>query len=184
MLTGKALGLGLLGVAQTAVWVSTGWALLRFSGTHLDMPAGFAPSPAIIGWGILFFVGGYAVYASLMAGLGALAASPSQASQATFLVIWPLVLSLMFIAPMIEAPHGALATAFSLFPLSAPSTMMLRLMSGGVPWWQPPLAAGLLCLTALWVMRAVARLFRAQLLLTGQEITPKRLYRALFRGQD
>ena len=59
-----------------------------------------------------------------------------------------LVLRNEIITTLIEQPHGAVAIALSLFPLTPPMTMMLRLSVGGVPWWQPLLAAGLLLITA------------------------------------
>ena len=57
--------------------------------------------------------------------------------------------------------------------------MMTRLVSGGVPIWQPILAAGLLILTAVLIVRSVANIFRAQNLLSGQPFSVMRFYRAL-----
>ena len=57
--------------------------------------------------------------------------------------------------------------------------MMARLSAGGVTWWQAPLAAGLLTLTALLILRAVAGMFRAQVLLSGQGFKLKTYLRAL-----
>ena len=56
---------------------------------------------------------------------------------------------------------------------------MARLASGGVPWWQPPLAAVLLALTAVLIVRAVAGMFRAQSLLSGQPIKARTFLKAL-----
>jgi len=78
-----------------------------------------------------------------------------------------------------EAPHAALPTALSLFPLTAPVVMIMRLTIGGVPFWQPLLAAGLMALTAVFVVRSVANMFRAQTLLSGQPFSARRFYKAL-----
>jgi ABC-2 type transport system permease protein len=67
----------------------------------------------------------------------------------------------------------------SLFPLSAPVAMMARLSAQGVPWWQPWLAAGLLAGTAVLIVRAVAGMFHAQALLSGQGFKVKTYFRAL-----
>jgi ABC-2 type transport system permease protein len=67
----------------------------------------------------------------------------------------------------------------SLFPLTAPVAMMARLSAGGVPLWQPILAAILLALTDAFVLRAVAGMFRAQALLSGQQFSIKLYYNAL-----
>jgi ABC-2 type transport system permease protein len=78
-----------------------------------------------------------------------------------------------------EEPHGMVATGLSLFPLTSPVLMIMRLTIGGVPVWQPPLAAGLLALTAVFVVRLVARMFHAQNLLSGQSFSVRRFYGAL-----
>ena len=78
-----------------------------------------------------------------------------------------------------QDPHGPIATGLSLFPLSAPVAMMARISSGGVPWWQPWLAALLLAGTAVLIVRAVAGMFRAQSLLSGQGFNVKTYLRAL-----
>jgi hypothetical protein len=48
-----------------------------------------------------------------------------------------------------------------------------------VPFWQPPLAAAILAITAILVLRLVAGMYRAQTLLTGQPFSLKRLISAL-----
>lgn len=102
-----------------------------------------------------------------------------RASQATILVIWPLVLSVVVAILNYETPHAPLVVALSLFPLCAPVMMMTRLVAGGVPWWQPPLAAGLMLVTAVLVIRGAAGMFRAQVLLSGQPFTARRFLAAL-----
>ncbi|MCC7354796.1 MAG: ABC transporter permease [Anaerolineae bacterium] len=179
MLTGKIVGLGLLGLLQTAIWMGTGYTFLLLGGQTLQLPAGFTLPPSILIWGFVFFLLGYAVYASLMAGLGALVPNLREASQAVILVIWPLIIPLMLSSILIEKPHDPLATVLSIFPLTAPIAMITRLAAGGVPWWQPLLAVGLLVITALIIIRAVANTFRAQTLLSGQPFTVGRYWAAL-----
>jgi ABC-2 type transport system permease protein len=55
-----------------------------------------------------------------------------------------------------EEPNGPIATGLSLFPLSAPVAMMAHLSAGGVPWWQPYVAAVLLAATAVLIVRGVS----------------------------
>jgi ABC-2 type transport system permease protein len=179
MLSGKILGLGILGLLQAALWVGTGYTLLRISGRTFSLPPGFELPPSILVWGAVFFLLGYAVYASLMAGLGALVPNLKEASQATFVVIWPLLIPLFFFVALVEHPEKALATGLSLFPLTAPVAMMTRLATGRVPWWQPAVAAVLLAATAFLIVRAVAGMFRAQTLLSGQPFSTRRFLAAL-----
>ncbi len=179
LLTGKILGLGLVGLVQNVLWVGTGFTLLRLSGRTFSLPAAFQLPLSFLAWGVVFFLLGYAVYASLMAGLGALVPNLREAGQATIFVIMPLIIPLLFISVLIEDYNGPLATILSLFPLSAPVAMMTRLAAGNIPFWQPALAAALLAVTAALIVRAVANMFRAQTLLSGQAFNFRRFLAAL-----
>jgi ABC-2 type transport system permease protein len=114
-----------------------------------------------------------------MAGLGALVPNMREGSQATMIVILPLIIPLIFISSLIDSPNSALSIGLSLFPLTSPVAMMSRLAGGGVPFWQPALAVLLLILTAYFIVQAVARMFRAQNLLSGQTVNAKRYFLAL-----
>lgn len=179
LLTGKILGLGIAGLFQTLAWVGTGYTLLRLSGRTFDIPEAFQLPVSFIVWALIFFVLGYAIYAALMAGLGALVANLKEAGQATFVVILPLFVPLILISVLIEDSNGTLATILSIIPLTAPVAMMTRLSAGSVPLWQPALASGLMVITAVLIVRAVAGMFRAQTLLSGQSYSARRFLEAL-----
>jgi ABC-2 type transport system permease protein len=181
LLIGKILGLGIIGLGQALLWLGTSYLLFNKRGqvfqlvAHINIPLSF------LVWGIVFFLLGYAVYASLMAGVGAMAPNLREASQATIIVIIPLMIPLFFASTVFaEDPNGMLATVLSIFPLTAPVAMMSRLASGGVAWWHPWLAALLLAGTAVFVVRAVAGMFRAQSLLAEQGFNTKMYIKALF----
>jgi len=179
LLSGKIIGLGLLGLLQIIVWVGTGRLLLARSGTTFNLPIVFQLPTSFLIWGLLFFLLGYAVYASLMAGLGALVPNLREASQATIVVIFPLIIPIVLLSVLINEPDSILAVILSLFPLTSPVAMMTRLAAGGVPFWQTLLAAVLLAVTAIFVVRAVARMFRAQTILSGQAFSRKLFFNAL-----
>lgn len=180
MLVGKTIALGLVGLLQTIVWGSAGLGLLRLSRSTLNISAAFQLPVTVLLWGLVFFVLGYGVYASLMAGVGALVPNLREGSQATTIVIIPLIVPLMFITPLIQRPDSAISIGLSLFPLTAPVSMMTRLASNTpVPIWQPLLAVLLLLLTGALIIRSVAGMFRAQTLLSGQPFKLKTFFAAL-----
>ncbi|MBM3151945.1 MAG: ABC transporter permease [Chloroflexi bacterium] len=180
LLTGKILGLGIVGLAQTVIWLGMGYTLMNLSGRTFDLAVNIGLPASFLAWGLVFFLLGYAVYASLMAGLGALAPNLREATQATFVVMLPLMIPLFFSSSVFaEDPHGPIATTLSIFPLTSPVAMMARLASGGVTWWQPWLAVLLLAGTAVLIVRAVAGMFRAQALLAGQGFSVKGYFKAL-----
>jgi len=180
LLTGKILGLGLVGLLQTSLWLGTAVLLLRVGGRTLNIPPSLIPPPEIIIWGIIFFILGYLIYATIMAGVGALIPNIKEGSQATFYVILPLLIPLVLVSVLIEEPHAPLAVILSLFPLTAPNTIMTRMATTTIPIWQIILAIGLMVLTIIFLIRAVSGMFRAQLLLTGKKFKIGTFIKALF----
>ena len=183
LLTGKIVALGMVGLLQTIVWVGTGRILLARGGTTFNLPIAFQLPPSFLIWGVIFFLLGYAVYASLMAGLGALVPNLREATQATIIVIFPLIIPIVLLSVLIQNPNSLVAVILSLFPLTAPVAMMTRLSAGSVPLWQTVLSAVLLAITAVVIVRSVARMFRAQTILSGQPFSRKLFFSALFGQQ-
>ncbi len=181
MLAGKIIGLGIASLLQTISWVGTLFTLMNMGGGTLGLPEEFTLPVSILVWGLVFFTLGFAIYASLMAGVGALVPKLKEASQASFVAMTPLMIGYIvgLLSPLAEAPHGAIPTVLSLFPLTAPIVMMMRLTVGNVPLWQLLLSAGLMAVTAYAIVCAVAAMFRAQYLLSGQPFSAKRFLGAL-----
>jgi ABC-2 type transport system permease protein len=180
LLSGKIIALGMVGLLQTIVWSGTGLLVLRLTGRSMSLPEEFQLPTSILFWGIVFFILGYILYASLMAGVGALVSNIKEASQATTIMVIPMVIPLILLSPIINEPNGTLAVILSLFPLTSPVTMMTRLAAGSVPLWQILIAIVLLLLSAYWVIRSVSGFFRAQYLLSGKEFKVKYLFAAMF----
>ena len=182
MLGGKIIALGLAGLLQTAVWMGYGYLVMVLSRSSVPELATFIITPALLVWGVVFFLLGYAVYGALMSGVGALVPNLREASQATTIMIIPLVIPLFFINTLAEKPNGPISLVLSLFPLTSPITMMARLSTAIVPWWQLAISIALLAATAYLLIRAVAGMFRAQRLLSGQAFNMKLFFNAL-RGK-
>jgi ABC-2 type transport system permease protein len=179
MMTGKIIALGLVGLLQMMVWLTAAFFMLQMSGRTFAIAQGFELPPAVLGWGVVFFILGYAIYASLMAGVGALGPNLREASQATFLVIMPMIIPLVFVSLLIQRPDSALSIGLSLFPLTSPVAMMTRVAAVPVPLWQILVAAVSQALTAVLIIRTVTGLFRAQNLLSGQSFNWKLFFQAL-----
>jgi ABC-2 type transport system permease protein len=95
------------------------------------------------------------------------------------ILLSPLIAIYVLNVALLEVPDSPLTVAASLFPLTAPVTMIARMAVSDVPAWQPPLAAALQLATAVLLLRLVARMFRAQQLLPGQAFTTGRYFRVL-----
>lgn len=180
MMAGKIIGLGIASFLQVTVWVGSMFLIMNIGGQTLNLPQDFSIPPSMAFWSIVFFLLGYVIYASLMAGAGALVPSVKEIASVSFLMMLPLLIGYLIAVTIAqESPHGAIATALSLFPLTTPVMMIMRVTVGGVPTWQLLLAVAFMILGAIIIVRTTARLFRAQILLSGQSFSPRRFIRAL-----
>jgi len=128
---------------------------------------------------VLYFVFGYLIYAALMAGLGALMPGTKEASQYVFFIMLPLLIPLYLNSAITNDPNGTLATALSLVPLTSPIVMPMRLVGEGAPLLQILAGLGLLIVAVLVTIWLVARVFRAQALLSGNKPSLASLVAAL-----
>jgi ABC-2 type transport system permease protein len=175
LMLGKILGLSVVALLQMGIWFGGALLVLEQSQHILQTASAFTLPPGFAIWGVLYFFFGYLLYSSVMGAIGALAPSAREGGSITFLVLLPLMIPLWLNSAFMNSPNGALATFLSLFPLTAPTTMMTRLSTGLVPSWQPLLGLALLAVTTYLVILLAARFFRADNLLSGAALEWKRL---------
>jgi ABC-2 type transport system permease protein len=179
LLTGKITALGLVGLLEAAVWLGVLWFVVGFGGQALAIPEGFTIPTSLIVWSFVFFMLGYAIYGSQLAAVGALASDVKETRSANLLVMAPMIFSYMFMIFIFESPDSPVAITLSLFPLTSPIAMIARLVTTDVPVWQPILAALILVISVIFTVRLTARMFRAQVLLSGQPFSAKGYYKTL-----
>jgi ABC-2 type transport system permease protein len=180
MLTGKLIGLGAASFMTALTWLVCVYISMNIGGRTLQLPTDYSMPASLIFWTVTYFLLGYALYASLMAGAGALVPKVKEITSATFVVISPLMAGYLVGVILFEfAPHGGLATALSIFPLTAPVVMIMRLTVGGVPLWQLMLSVGLMSLTVVFIVRLISRTFRTQSLLSGEPFSARRFFAVL-----
>jgi ABC-2 type transport system permease protein len=179
LVAGRIAGMALLDLTQIALWAGAGVvALVVAFSSGPGIGALVIPWRACL-WAVLLGVPGYLLYAVLAAGLGIIAGDSQQAQQLAGLLGFVGLAPLYLISVLIRAPGGPLAVGLTLFPLTGPMFALVRMALAEVPLWQ--LAASLaLIVTALaasiWF---VTRVFRATMLLYGQRVRPRQVWRAL-----
>ena len=174
IMVGKILAMSVVTLVQVAVWVGGGMLLLN-RGADLLNAANFSFPPGFLVWALLFLVLGYLLFASVMAAAGAVAPNAREGAQVTWLLIIPLMPTLMFGSVFLEEPNGTLSTVLSLFPLSAPSAMVTRLAVADVPLWQVVASLAGLALTTYLTISLAGRFFRADNLLSQDSFNWRRL---------
>ena len=205
LLMGKVMGIGLVGFVQMAVWM-----IMIVGGMVLASPIiGMFIDPAIYAlpaaasnqevlaaanislprisvdmfvWFILYFVGGYFLYGGLFAAVGTLVDSHQESQTLLLPLIMPMIISAMFLSPVIMNPDSGLALGLSLFPLTSPVPMIVRLAVGDVPIWQLLLSYGILVLSFLGSIWVSARIYRASILMYGKKASLKSITGYLQNG--
>lgn len=178
LLTGKILGLSLIALIHLVLWF--GSAIVALVNLPFLRTVIGPISPAAVATTVVFFVLGYFVYASLLAGLGAMMPGTRETTQYAFFVLFPLFIPIYLNTAIGVEPNGTIATVLSLFPFTSPIVMPMRLFATReVPVWQVVIGGVLLAMTVGLAINAAARAFRAQSLLSGTKPSLRQIVAAL-----
>jgi ABC-2 type transport system permease protein len=174
LLTGKILGIGLIGLAQLAVVMGAGLIALSFS----DNTVAPQTTPSTLAWVVFWFVLGYAFYSVLYATAGSLVSrqEETQSLQLPMTGLLFVAYVLAFVAS--ESPDGAAAFIGSLFPPTAPMVMIVRIAHGPVPWWQIALSVALTVAAVYGLVQAAGRIYAGGVLRFGGRVRLREAWRA------
>lgn len=197
LMMGKIVGVGLVGLLQMAIWIVIGGGamivLQLFLGGSINMSSPetqqamsmMQNNPEIasgltsllnINWlqvgicMILYFVGGYLLFASLFAMFGS-GANDSQEAQQLIMPVM-IILMLAFYTGFAAArnPEGAMAFWCSIIPFTSPVVMMVR-APFEIPIWELLLSVVLLFATAFFMVQFAAKIYRVGILMYGKKVT-------------
>ncbi|MDU0371657.1 ABC transporter permease [Hymenobacter endophyticus] len=137
--------------------------------------------PLIVGCFLFYFLGGYLFYGALFGAIGSAVDSETDTQQFMMPVTMPLVLTFVVAqATLTTNPNGQVAFWMSMFPLTSPIAMMMRLPFGGVPMWQLGLSMLLLIVGFVGTIWLAARIYRVGILMYGKKVTYGELSKWLF----
>lgn len=179
---GKILAFGLLSLIQLVVWFGTLVLLVDMGKTSLPFLQNISIPTSVLWASVPFFIGGFLLYGSLMAGMGAVAPNLREGNQSTFVLVLPLLFAMLSINQLIETPFSSFTTFMTVFPFTSPVVMLTRLSVGAVPAWQLIASIVLLVGTVVIVIRGVSNLFSSQYLLSGQKMDVRLFLRTVFIG--
>ncbi|MGM9806028.1 MAG: ABC transporter permease [Candidatus Aphodosoma sp.] len=196
LMWGKIIAVALTCLTQVVLWiVMTGALVAVFSGVvGIDMgsmqdtaAAGTVPlserqamagsmlaAVSSINWTyiavmfIVYFIGGYLLYASLFAAIGAAVNNANDTSQ--FMMPITIIVLFALYAGIYSAgnPDGPLAFWCSLIPFTSPIVMMVRIPFD-VPVWQIAVSLGLLAVTVAGSIWLSAKIYRVGILMYGKK---------------
>ena len=207
LMMGKILGTSLAGLTQFLVWTilivifsylmtavfgietstQNSELLLSSSGNMsmnteaLNMISAFIDLPLtnIFVAFLIYFIGGYLLYASLFAAIGAAVDNQTDAQQFVIPITIILVLALyvgIFTIP--EDPNGTVAIIFSYIPFTSPVVMLMRIPNG-VPIYEQIISIIILYLTFMLCIWVAAKIYRVGILMYGKKPSYKELIKWL-----
>jgi ABC-2 type transport system permease protein len=169
LLAGKILALGSLGLIQIALWgAALIYVLQQLPSTIPQMGNIQPPATGQIVILIVYFILGYLMLSAFYASIGAIATNMREGPQLAALIAIPVGIPFYFLSLIAASPEGPLAVGLSIFPLTAPITMVSRAAVSDVPLIQIVISVILLLLTITFAIWVAGRLFRVNTLLAGQ----------------
>jgi len=202
LLLGKVFGTALAGITQFAIWVVLllvlGSLATSFLGVDSTMDMSSAESLAgvdqiaeMMQTGIteilelpllnlfimflLFFIGGYLLYASLYAAIGAAVDNDADSQQFMMPILMPLMISVYVgFFTVMEEPHGFISQIFSYIPFTSPVVMLMRIPFG-VPIWAQLISIVILFATFILILWFAAKIYRVGILVYGKKPSYKDL---------
>ncbi len=198
LMLGKIIGTSLAGLLQFTIWIVLGFILTNILGvffnfnepqtatsaSSIDLPSlmqsiSELPLALMIVSFFLYFIGGYFLYSAIYAAIGAAVDNETDTQQFLLPILLPLVLGVYVgFVTVFDNPHGSVATLFSIFPLTSPIVMLMRIPFG-VPWWQLVTSLILLFVSFVIVVWFAGKIYRVGILMYGKKPTYKELYKWL-----
>jgi ABC-2 type transport system permease protein len=179
LLAGKVIGLGAAGLVQIIVWLVSAQFLAQFASNtwgniigNLQIPSDF------LILGTTYFILGYLLFAVLMAGVGAISPTAREGQSMSTLFTLAGVSPLWFMAFIIENPDHIVSQILTIFPITAPVTVMIRLGLTKIPIWELAVSIGLMVAAIIGCFILAAKLFRTFLLMYGKRPELKEILRS------
>jgi ABC-2 type transport system permease protein len=167
LLAGKIAGIGLLGLAQIAATAAVALIAAALADSF-DVPA---VRGSVMAWAVVWFVLGYALFATVFGTLGSLASRTEDASSVTAPVSIILVVGFMVSFAAAGSADTTWARLVSWFPVTAPLAMPNRIAMGVATWWDPVFAALLTIAAITGLVVLGGRVYTRAILHTGAMLT-------------
>jgi ABC-2 type transport system permease protein len=182
LMLGKLLGVGAVGLTQMAIWAAL---VVFYAGSQFAAAQGIhglaslGITKAELGFFGIFFLGGFYLYSALAAALGSSVSGEQEVQQFSFILISPLVASVVLLPFVLSNPNSTAAVVLSLIPPFTPIIMYMRICAQMPPWWQVWLSVALLAASVWAMVWLSARIYRIGVLMYGKRATLPEMLRWL-----
>jgi ABC-2 type transport system permease protein len=163
VLTGKVIGIGVVGLLQLLLIGGAGIAAALLTG-EADLPSSTAATAILVA---VFFVLGYALYACAFAAAGAIVSRQEDVQSTTSPLLAVLIGAYLASISAIDNPTGALAEVLSYLPPAAPLIVPGRVAQDAMGAGEVAISIALMIVSTVLVMRMAARIYERSILRVG-----------------
>ncbi len=203
LMTGKIFGVALVALTQFLLWIILTFSIIFAVQTFMpgieqdiaqnsvqmeqmggnNIIAEILPALMNYNWTMLlsvfvfFFIGGYLLYSSLFAAIGAAVDNETDTQQFMLPVTIPLILAFVVAQTIVQNPSGSLAFWFSIIPFTSPIIMPVRVAMEAAPLWEILLSSATLILSFLGTVWLASKIYRVGILMYGKKTSYKELWK-------
>ena len=186
LMMGKLVGVGLAGMTQLAIWITSALALAVFglanmsaAGMNISLPD---ISPLTIIYFFIFFILGFFIYATIYALIGSMVTTVQEGGQFAMLPVLMLVIGFYLSFAVIRDPNSSLSFWSSIAPFVAPLTMPVRILAEVPPFWQIALAIAINGAAIAGLVWLAARVYRVGMLMYGKKATIPEVWKWIWQA--
>ena len=203
LMMGKIIGIALVGLTQVMMWVIIGgiafavitpFVMPETQALSADAMNQMASNPeyseiqeifiALMGFDflkiivlfILYFIGGYLLYASLFAAVGSVVDNETDSQQFTLPISIPIMIDMFVAIQATHNPNSALAVWCSYIPFTSPIVMLVR-VPYDVAWWEIAISMFILYLSFIGTTWLSGKIYRTGILMYGKKPSWKEIWK-------
>jgi ABC-2 type transport system permease protein len=128
---------------------------------------------------VLFFIGGYLFYSSLLAAIGSAVDSESDSQQFMFPIILPLMIGYFLAIKIMISPESNAVIIGSFVPFTSPIVMMARIPQDP-PMWQILTSLAILYISFILTTWLAGKIYRTGILMYGKKTSWREIGKWLF----
>jgi ABC-2 type transport system permease protein len=176
LMAGKVVGDLLVGLTELVAWLLFGFLAFAFAQRYFPGAENLRVNMDSLWLMLLTLLPAFVMVSALMALAGVTTTDSREAQQMAGLFTLPIMVPFFLLVQLMESPNSPLSIGLSLFPLTAPISMPMRVAFTEVPPWQIGVCLFLLVLCAAGALWLAGRAFRLGMLRYGKKLP----WRAIF----
>jgi ABC-2 type transport system permease protein len=175
-MAGKIIGDTAIGLTQIAFWMVFIVIPILLLRNRISFLSGIQIAPQTLLLLVFVMFPAFILVSALMAAIGATVSEAREGQQMVGMISLPIWIPYMLTGQLMNNPNSPLAVGLSMFPLTAPLTMLMRDGLTILPAWQIAFSAALQVFSAAGAIWLAGRAFRLGMLRYGKRLNWREVF--------